>query len=488
MDHAISPATLPTPLPVYAPRSGTNKATVGAITSDADNFMSALEFSRLNLTSSFAFAGIDEWGLNVGYGGKFGGLYLGVSYGGSLIDELYRRLTNQQVNALYKKDTVTTTGTPAITATDSEVVDGQEIRLLGQNVTTNTLQVLVGAGPFGLKIGFALYLDSYEADKRSIFESSLKPLMEMGFNFRAGPVGIKFAVRGAFDIHQYNTQSLSTFSYIDTANFGNSKTGDQYVERRLDYTEPSGGITLGFDFGNGTTTRAEFDIIADGGLRMYKNNDEDGVTGAWGLRDGTSTTGPFFPPETGTNTYTPVQTLQYWGITASDVFDLRLVANPTFIYSADLNEQFSMGVKFNVGGGYNMLTVEQELLESQGSDSITSYSGSSTTLAITPELGAGVSFRLLPNRFAVHAGFGVQLFSYRETKTEIERTLTGSLFTTPGTETSTVTARIMGLPNARFAAGFTLNFTAAAAMDLLAVSKNLNIDETKLTVLFTIKR
>jgi hypothetical protein len=263
----------------------------------------------------------------------------------------------------------------------------------------------------------------------------------------------------------------STFNYLDLSGPTIFRDTTVYSLKRLDFTEPSFGFTLGFDFGNGSTTVAEFDIVADAAIRSYNNNEKDGVYGAWSL-DNTAL-GPIWA--------------QDWSITAPDIFDLRITASPAFVYQSDLSEQLSIGFKVNVGAGYSMLTVTQELAEIGGTNSVTQET-SETTLRIVPELGAGASFRLLPNRFAVHAGFGIELFSYEQIDSEIKQTISGAFAGTAGAYESKVTEKTMGLPNARFAAGFTLNFTANAAMDLLAISKNLDIDETKLTVLFTLKK
>jgi hypothetical protein len=470
--QTIGAQSLPAPLSVYAPRSALNKATMGTLSSDLDLFMSALDFGALSAERTFIFAGIDEAGLNIGYGGKFGDLYMGLSYGGSLIDELYRRMTNQSTDSIFKQDIVTTTqGATPSTETLSSVLDGLGNRLLGEHANTSTLQILLGSGIFGFKFGFAQFLDSREAERSSVFESSLKPLVELGFNFRVGPVGVKTAFRGAYDIHQYNSNITTTFNHL----WDNNGTLTEVpvninAVRRLDFAEPSFGFTLGFDFGSGSTT-AEFDLAADAAIRFYKNNDEDGVSGLWSIVDPANTSG-----------YTDQTS---WAIKAPDIFDLRIAGSPSFTYSADLSEQFTLGIKFAVGINYNILTVTQSLAQTGGLNSSIDRETSDTTLSIAPEVGAGISFRLLPERFALHAGFGVELFSYRQIKSEITQTGT-SAFAGLDPEI-TITDKLMGLPTASFAAGFTLNFTAATALDLLAVSKNMDIDETKLTVLLSLK-
>jgi hypothetical protein len=245
----------------------------------------------------------------------------------------------------------------------------------------------------------------------------------------------------------------------------------------MDYTEPSGGFTLGFDFGSGSTV-ATFDLIANAAFRTYENDNKPGVFGTWGLAFPNA---PTTPPGT-------LPVAQSWTIAAPEISDLRIGANPTFLYSTDLGKQLSIGVKMNVGISYSTVTITQDLDDS-GNAATVNREGSETALRIVPELGAGVSFRLMPNRFAVHAGFGIELFSYLEKVITTKQTITGTGSLLPaGTTEGTVTEKTMGLPGAQFAAGFTLNFTAATAMDILAISKNLDVDETRLTVFFTLKK
>jgi hypothetical protein len=226
----------------------------------------------------------------------------------------------------------------------------------------------------------------------------------------------------------------------------------------MDFTEPSAGFTLGFDFGNGDSTLAELDIAVDGAIRFYNNNDKAGVTGSWS--------------RIGTSSGSSINDV--YELSAPDIFDLRINGGPSFIYRTDLRPRITFGLKFAVPVTFSMLSVEQNYTGA-ASDSFTS---SDTALSIAPQAGAGIVIRFLPERFSVQGGLGIELFSWSENKTD--RTGSGG--------NTLVTRKLTGLPSASIAAGFTFNFTAAVAADFLAVSKNLDIDETTLTLLFTIKK
>ncbi|MDR3249299.1 MAG: hypothetical protein LBT39_10995, partial [Treponema sp.] len=204
-------AELPEARSTPFPESSTSKATIGTISADGDYFMSVLDWSSINnMQSTFVLAGVDENGLVMGYAQKAGKVYLGVSYGGSLVDELFRRITNQDVDTLRKQDSVTKD--PSTYSTS--LLNQNDKTPPGVTISNNDVNLILGAGVFGLRLGFSEYIRAAEIsddetsttvwNKEHGFESSLKPSLEMGFNFKAGPVRVKPAFRGAFDIHEYS--------------------------------------------------------------------------------------------------------------------------------------------------------------------------------------------------------------------------------------------------------------------------------------------
>jgi hypothetical protein len=465
---------LPSSRALHFPQSSTNKATIGTIDGDGDYFMSVLDWSSIkNLGSNFVLAGVDEYGLSVGYAQKAGKVYLGASYSGSLIDELFRRLTNQDVLTLRKQDTVTDTNYV------TSLLDQNNKTPPGETVSNNDINLILGAGVFGLRLGFAEYIRAVEISsdepywiKEKTFESSLKPSLEMGFNFKVGPVRVKPGLRFAFDIHEFN----STKGYVENVTTSTPlfpAPGSYWViqHRLINFYEPSAGFTLGFDFANSETASAELILDGDLAFRLYRAQDDpDSLRSNWWA--GLTATYPTFP--TPTNPGPPVTPLPPTvGYDVTIPTDLRISSAPRFVYAGDLSRRLSLGVKLEIGTGFEILTIEQDEVVSG-----TAYTSSITGFSISPDFSIGASFHLIPDHFSLHAGLGLMLFSYREISTETE---------IAGTADPKKTEKTMELPSARFAAGLTLNFTEAVAMDLMAITSGISVDATKFTLLLTVK-
>jgi hypothetical protein len=105
---------------------------------------------------------------------------------------------------------------------------------------------------------------------------------------------------------------------------------------------------------------------------------------------------------------------------------------------------------------------------------------SSTVMAIrgAPDLALGASFHLIPDHFSLHAGIGVELFSYGMSIADADPVLPN------GKEVTTT----FGLPSARFGGGLTVNLTQAVALDAMAFSSGLDFDSTVFNLLLTVKK
>jgi hypothetical protein len=386
----------------YTPQSGVNIATMGTIGADVDRFMSVFEFSRLSSEKYFGYVGIIESlsaGLNGGFGAKFGKVYFGIGYGGTAIGEVVRLIPNQD---------------------------------LIRKTSDNTLNVLVGAGIVGVKLGFSEFIRVTDLSGGDIQESSLKPSLELGFNLKAGSVGIKPAIRGAFDMHQYR-----------------SKTGNGTVttQKRQNYSEPSAGITLELDFGKTEATQFELDLVGDAALRMYTN----------GLKNSDTVT-----------TYE-----------ASDITDIRITGNPAFIFRKNFKNRVILAAKASAGIGYSIVKIPQ--FETSAPES--EYTTTRVNLSINPDVSFGAQFNLIPDHFAIHGGLGIPVLTYSQTQMKT-RDPAGS----GGTETVT---EMDWVPSARLAVGMMVNFTKNTALDLSASATGLGLETVDLTnfaVLFTIKK
>jgi hypothetical protein len=482
------PAEGPKPAPVefadileqraeYTPHSGIYKATMGTIASNVDLFMSPLDFGAVNMQNWFSYAGVDENGINIGYAAKLGAVYLGISYGGSLIDEILGRITNQDILSLQKRDEIKKES--GGTSAKPGLVDSKGNAIEGITTNENTVDFVFGAGIFGLKLGFAAYLQGreigsaaqeYRLNYEHAFESSLKPSLELGWNFPVGSVRTKIALRGAYDTHQYISKTGETFYYTKEDSNGNVSINSSFVEKEVyqDFTEPSGGFTLGFEFGMGNNARAEVDFTGDMAYRIYRSNEQDGITAAWKITDTTP-----HSPEVPKNTEAA----------APEIFDLRTLWNPVFAVRTDVSERIAVGARASLSVGYDVFTISQSLYDINLTNPANPVLQSTaeidySRLSVIPELGAGVLFMLWPDHFSLHAGLGIDLFSYHET------TSTRSI---GGIET-TNTLKILELPATRITAGLTLNLTTDMALDLLAITSGPDINTTKLTILLTLNK
>jgi hypothetical protein len=491
---------LPASRPAYNPQSGVSKATMGTITANADRANSVLDFGSVQATSYFGYIGVDESiinGLNIGFGARVGknkGGWFSVAYGGSLINELAMLLTNQHVAGMKLVNAITEVpdsingGTK--TASNPYLVNGAEEKLPeGEHTSDNTLSLFFGTGIFGVKIGFAEFIqgtyrngfhqlikepgdtDSFNTylENAAIIESSLKPFLELGFNVGGDRFRFKPALRVAWDIHQYNSTTNTVTNDESTASSWSTDKKELY-----DFNEFSFGATLGFDFNHSAHTQAELDIVADVKIRQkawplsgYANDGtKDLVIANWTINDAVT---------------------EY---KTSEISDWRIPASVAFTWRKDLTERFTLGWIGKVGGGYNILELTQYEEESPNPavpKPQFQYEHTIETFSLTPDFSVGASFNLLPEHIAVHGGLGIELFSLVNTITATTKTDLAPSADDPEKKTETV--RTIGVPSARLAVGLTVNFTQNTALDLLAVAANVaQIDGTKFTMLFTIKK
>jgi hypothetical protein len=255
------------------PESSVSKATAGTITGDPDAFMSPVDWSSIeNMESTFVLAGVDEYGLALGFAKKFGKLYLGASYSGDLIDELYRRVTNKETGTLLagmgssKNDNVISTAPYVFDRNDEAPSDAVA-------ESKNDVNFILGVGVFGLRLGFSEYIRAvnYEVVAVNEFrgqdslETSLKPNLGIGFNIPAGKVTIKPALWGAFDVHGFS--SKGSYGYYDFTS--GSPLGFDFYEYTVNFMEPSGGLTVDVEIAVSDTTSLSFGLEGGGAFRMY---------------------------------------------------------------------------------------------------------------------------------------------------------------------------------------------------------------------------
>jgi hypothetical protein len=336
-------------------------------------------------------------GLNAGLGLNLGKVYLGIAYSG---DVLSMPLWFWDDQPFISKD---------------------------KKTSDNTLNVLVGTGIIGIKLGFSEFIENtYRSGTTdvAIKETSFKPSLEVGVNaVSSDKFRLKPSIRFTWDIHHYD-------SALDNV-------------LKLDYSEPAVGVTVGFEFNFGKTTKLSFDIIADAGLRLYDLG--EGATSEWTR---------------------PTQKKYE----ASAIDDLRLTGSLPIVFSAAITDRVSYGIKLRTDADFNRLRLVQ-----------TGFADARTRLILTSNLGAGVRFNLLPEHFAVYGGLEVPIF---ENWTVINET-----WPVDKADEDSFTSKMF--PNVKLAIGVTVNFTKNAALELLAKvpvpAVDRNVESPKFSVSFTVK-
>jgi hypothetical protein len=141
--------------------------------------------------------------------------------------------------------------------------------------------------------------------------------------------------------------------------------------------------------------------------------------------------------------------------TIKSVYDnLEQEISPYFLYTGDIGERFKIGVKVLADiriNDYYMTPIDPTQLYGD-------YETHATEIYVRPELDFGGTFAILPDRFALHAGFGLNLHTFNISASE-NKSLD---------QNNSSLEEI--LPSTRFAVGFTINLTKAVTIDMLLIT------------------
>ncbi|MDR2633164.1 MAG: hypothetical protein LBC51_06030 [Treponema sp.] len=487
------------PTPWYAPESGTSKATLGALTNDIDHFMSVHAFRNVQIPTFMGYLGIDGNGLNLGYAQNIGPLYIGICYGGSLVDDLYRRFTNQETNSVLKRDTEITTemedGENKVD-TNHDIVDTDGNMVPGTVISKNDVSVLLGFGNLGLKLGFSQYLQgtydpAYDSQYRDLFYhpltqdiltipqgnstrmqitqefiSGLRPYLEIGGKINAGSFALKPSLRAGLDIHQYSRQTPETSFIFDGEDLATQATLHYIFKNDNgvlgDFIEPSAGLTLGFDFSKDPRIQTELSLDYDMAFRMYSNNKkpvlyETSYTELLDQKDNTSISGAEI-------------------ITEITKFYLTNHIVPSFRFSSDMGTRLTVGLVFGVNIDFNIFKDSAVLYSAETPDEPTDPIDTNRQLfSVLPKLGLGLSLKLIPDHFFVNVGVGINVLKYED------ETVVAPVVDADGTEHQVTTvSKTITLPSTNLGAGLTFYFNQNIAADMLIMASGLGADVSDL--------
>ncbi|MDR0629775.1 MAG: hypothetical protein LBG24_09110 [Treponema sp.] len=491
------------PTPWYTPESGTAKATLGALTNDIDNFMSVNMFRNVEIPNFMGYLGIDGNGLNLGYARNLGSLYIGICYGGSLVDDLYRRFTNQGTDSVFKRDTEITTesdaGEPDIQTTHG-IVDADGNPIPGTVISRNDVSVLLGFGNYGLKVGFSQYLEgTYNPDydrqydelvynpftqgilvespkgmstRMQITEefiSGLRPYLEFGGRINTGSFLIKPSLQAGLDIHQYSRNNPETSFIFDLVNQELPSEGTElkYIiihnkDVLGDFMEPSAGLSLGFDFTQDPSIQTELSLDYVMAFRLYSNNKKDVV---------------FETVDTNLlNQKDPTQSRLEQKNTEITKFYLTNHIVPTFRFRSDMGNRLTVGLTLGINVDYNIfedesVTTNSAIVDAESSDPVETETNTEL-FSVLPKLGLGLSFKLIPDHFFVNMGIGINVLKYEE-RTESAPDPVNSV-------QKTTVSKTLTLPSTNLGAGLTFYFNQNIAADLLIMASGLGADVSDL--------
>ena len=426
-DYRVSTPPSPTEPNLFNPESGLYRASMGTIRSDIDRFMDVGSFRDTSFTRMLMYTGFDPQGITIGAGMKLGSLYFGAAYGGSLIQDLFSRATNQDPSELsieLSSPGGSKTEVPGV----FDAVGGKPAEVKNRN----EFNLFVGIWRVGLKIGFSqiLTVNQPQDDNEMIigetkqsfaFENALAPSFALGASFPiSSSVFIIPKISAQLDIHNF-VQGDDPIISTDTMFY--SGYAQSYNEARI-------GADLGVEVRSSGS-----ELRAGAGYYLKKR-----ISG-FDIMSGAEIT--HVVVDNGTDEKV-----------VSTYDNLEQQITPYILYSGTINERAKFGVKLLADIRFN----EYFLTPDRGLYSYGDYETHTREVYVKPELDFGGTFTLLPDRFSLHAGFGLNLHTFNISESENKSTgETDSSFE----ET---------LPSTRFAVGFTVNLNANTMIDMLLIT------------------
>jgi hypothetical protein len=531
--------------PVFAPSvfgqsSPTGTATAGVFTTDVEDSMDVHYYSGVEFDKWAGFIGYD--GLpSLGYATRFGDIYLGAWYNGS-IASTSSNTESKQVATVYDLNSQLTTTKTTTWTYNNQITN-----------SNNKLNVLLGVAGMGIKVGFYENLavstnpdttvtltetvggnsvtHNGEIIEYSSVSGSMVPSLEWGMSLEAGDIVIRPKFGVDFTIYQDNVVNNTRAAYTTV---DGELVGDEVTNRTGNnngYLYPSFTVGAGFDLSSGATIGIEYGL----GFSVYNNSyDASGFSGtaagtvewsgasttisrAWDSTV-TTTTGTLTIDEKTSMSHSITPSFYYSTDEIADGLSLGFYAelpvtigvsssNPSWKWSSITKTEYDSAVNKPLG--------ERTESVSTGSNGLTE----TTQFSIGLNAAVGASYALIPGRFKVNAGIGISPCAFTSTTTKssrgsVNQTHTEKTYDADGkliSETvelqenaapynpatsDTVTDRT-SVANTwdpfsiEAAGGFTFNFNENIALDMVVNSGNAAgnfvLDITNVQVLFSFK-
>jgi hypothetical protein len=545
------------------PESNTSRATVGNFGTDVDDFLDVHSYGDVKFDKWFGYGGFVTTSgqstgleLNLGYARRLGDLYLGAFYAGQITE-----WNNGSAGEDETTDTTTTTNT----------LTGGTYQQTGENNTTsnnstntpyfyNNLGVLIGIGGMGIKVGF--YEDLQGSDKYNGTASDITtaggvttvnadisdyskltgwmaPYLGWGMQLPLGDmllkpkVGANLNFRLNYEKYTAAARSASNSSSPNVSNNGTPVGTHGTVEYYRDegYFAPVISLGADLDFAEQDSSQIGVGLTYDIAFGLY-GRDYDTASGSdsvTGIVNGYTYTGR-------TVTAASTTDVKSSSITAAELSAIQQTITPSFWYANDLSETVSVGLGYELGLSFGHETSHTKRTVTnietvnynngnpwRRTTTVTVTDGPSgnnntetTTFGIESALSAGISWKLVPDKFTVNTGLSITLPSYESetvltvpneasiTRTDVEYAdgrHTSSANYNPGnvttvTESTEVTQTWGGL-YAVYSLGGAFAFTPNFVADMLLTNQfntidnagavTLNITNIQFSLLFSLK-
>ncbi|MDR1094862.1 MAG: hypothetical protein LBL31_00555 [Spirochaetaceae bacterium] len=432
-DYWLTSPGSPLEANLFNPESGLYRASMGTIRSDIDSFMDVGAFRDTAFPKMITYVGFDPQGITLGVGMKLGHFYFGVAYGGSLIQDLFSRATNQdpsELNLKLNSSGDSLTEVPGV----FDSVGGKPAEAKNRN----EFNIFLGLWRIGMKIGFSQMLtvaqpqgdeavmEVGKAGQGFTFENAMVPSFALGASIPIkNSLFIIPEVSAQMDIHQFVNGSDPHTTIINGIAVPDFYSGYTQV-----FNEAKIGADLGIAYRNPGS-----EIRLGGGYYLKKR-----LTG--------------FDIESGAEITHIVVNNNAAETIISTYDNLEQQIVPYILYSGVMGERGKIGVKLLADIRFN----EYFLTPDSNVQAYGDYETHAKEIHVKPELDFGGTFALLPDRFSLHAGFGLNLYTFNISDSENK-----SL----GQDNSSIQET---LPSTRFAVGFTVNLDTNTTIDMLLIT------------------
>ncbi|MDR1249553.1 MAG: hypothetical protein LBK63_09650 [Treponema sp.] len=432
-EYWVSSPGSPLEASLFNPESGLYRASMGTIRSDIDNFMDVGAFRDTSFERMTTYVGFDPQGITLGAGMKLGQVYFGIAYGGSLIQDLFSRATNQDPSELsLKLDSSGGAVTEVPGVFDS--VGGRPAEAKNRN----EFNLFLGLWRIGMKIGFSQMLTVAQPQAEDAvmevgktaqsftFENAMVPSFSIGASIPVkDSLFIIPELSAQMDIHQFVNGDDPHTTFVNGV-----ITPDFFSGYTQLYNEAKIGADLGIAYRNSGS-----EIRVGGGYYLKKRLTGFNMTSGAEITHVVVNNGV---SETIVSTY--------------DNLEQQMV--PYVLYSGAIGEWAKIGIKLLADIRFN----EYYLTPDSGIQAYGDYETHAKEIYVKPELDFGGTFALLPDRFSLHGGFGLNLYTFNISDSENK-----SL----DQENSSIEEI---LPSTRFAVGFTVNLSENTTIDMLLIT------------------